>query len=128
MKLYTNRLRLSMKFLSFEAWNYLVVFYLERKKYYVSLLSTFTEKIPVLQDKDVVLTKSPLSRGGFGVVHRGRWKDNQVAVKIMIQHENTSKEHRKQEKINFEKEANLIYSLVHQNVVKVIITYFQMYI
>ena len=74
----------------------------------------------MLKEEDVVLEKTPLSQGGFGVVYKCTWKDKEVAVKIMIHgSRDTSEEDQKKEKINFEKEADLIYSLDHENVVKV---------
>ena len=64
--------------------------------------------------------KSSLSsRGSFGVVHKGTWKDKDVAVKIMVHRDDTSEEDRTREHNNLDKEANLSYTLDHENVVKV---------
>jgi serine/threonine protein kinase len=71
------------------------------------------------------MEKNPLSRGGFGEVYKGKWKGKAVAIKKILlcsnahQPDNGANERVNRERIAFEKEANLLYSLSHPKIVKV---------
>jgi serine/threonine protein kinase len=67
------------------------------------------------------MENAPPSSGAFGDVYKGRWRGNTVAIKIMRSDPNPSHGKEKSRRINFEKEAQLLYTLSHPNIVKVII-------
>jgi serine/threonine protein kinase len=61
--------------------------------------------------------------GGFGVVYKGRWNGNTVAIKKILLCNNAEPgldtESVDRERMAFEKEADLLYSLSHPNILKV---------
>jgi serine/threonine protein kinase len=74
----------------------------------------------------VTLENLPLSSGGFGVVYRGRWNGKTVAIKMILLCNNSQPGHGNGERVKierriaFDKEANLLHSMAHPNIVKVI--------
>jgi serine/threonine protein kinase len=78
-------------------------------------------RISLLNSEDVFVHTSALSYGTFGVVHEGTYRDKPVAVKKLLPSRNSSDEtSMSKTKENFEKEADLVFSLNHDNIVKVI--------
>ena len=65
-----------------------------------------------------------LGSGSFGIVNEGTWRDKMVAIKTMELQQNTSstEESLAKEKVKFEDEATVAYSLNHKNIIKVLET------
>jgi serine/threonine protein kinase len=73
--------------------------------------------IPKIHEGDISVTAEDLGSGTFGTVRRGTWRGSSVAIKFLKRISDAKKaEHRRK---MFEDEAQLAWSLVHPNLVKV---------